>query len=256
MPSKTKTMSITLGDQAENHAGMEKIGTPAASGFTITELQDAKQKFEKDGYKCKLMLLHKKLPNDKQSDNEAALLIIRKGVKALVKDGPDDLYDEHIDLNVDKKAKMRGRVVNKHARWNLCYGDKKQEPDYDKGKGRIVAYKDVPKLNELRNNLPKYFGKKAKSLVGELNLYYDIKKCGIGYHGDSERRIVVCVRLGATIPLCYRWYNKSEPITERMEVKVHHGDVYVMSSKAVGFDWKCRSQITLRHAAGCDKYIK
>jgi hypothetical protein len=32
--------------------------------------------------------------------------------------------------------------------------------------------------------------------------------------------------------------------------------MYVMSEKAVGFDWKKRIVPTLRHAAGCDKYIK
>ena len=28
-------------------------------------------------------------------------------------------------------------------------------------------------------------------LVAEANYYYDLEKCGIGYHGDAERRIVV-----------------------------------------------------------------
>ena len=29
-----------------------------------------------------------------------------------------------------------------------------------------------------------------------------------------------------------------------------------MSDKAVGYDWKKSSIVTLRHAAGCDKYLK
>ena len=31
---------------------------------------------------------------------------------------------------------------------------------------------------------------------------------------------------------------------------------FMMSEKAVGRDWKRKSIPTLRHAAGCDKYIK
>ena len=33
-------------------------------------------------------------------------------------------------------------------------------------------------------------------------------------------------------------------------------DVYVMSEKAVGQDWKSSSKITFRHSAGADEYRK
>jgi hypothetical protein len=35
---------------------------------------------------------------------------------------------------------------------------------------------------------------------------------------------------------------------------LEHGDMYVMSEKTTGFDWKSKTKYTLRHAAGCDKY--
>ena len=39
---------------------------------------------------------------------------------------------------------------------------------------------------------------------------------------------------------------------------LNSGDVYIMSDKAVGFDWKRSSLLTLRHAAGKDtcKYAR
>ena len=42
--------------------------------------------------------------------------------------------------------------------------------------------------------------------LGEGNYYYDIKKCGIGFHGDAERRKVVGIRLGDSIPLHFQWF--------------------------------------------------
>ena len=36
---------------------------------------------------------------------------------------------------------------------------------------------------------------------------------------------------------------------------LHSGDMYAMSQKATGFDWKLRNKLTLRHAAGSYKYI-
>jgi hypothetical protein len=56
--------------------------------------------------------------------------------------------------------------------------------------------------------------------------------------------------------LHYQWYTKSNPIGKRVELNINHGDIYVMSEKATGYDWKKRSLITLRHAAGAEKYLR
>ena len=82
-----------------------------------------------------------------------------------------------------------------------------------------------------------------------------MSKCGIGFHGDSERKKVIGVRLGASIPLHFQWFHKSKPIGERVKIMLSHGDMYVMSEKATGYDWKSSSKITLRHAAGSKKYL-
>jgi hypothetical protein len=150
---------------------------------------------------------------------------------------------------------MRGRVVNKVARWNNCFGDTAQEPDYEAGKGTVIAFSAVPRLRALREALPRWFGAKAKRLVAETNDYMDNRKCGIGYHGDSERRIVVCARFGATMPLVFQWFRDGQPVGAPLRLDLADGDVYAMSQKATGFDWKRRSILTLRHAAGARKYI-
>ena len=97
---------------------------------------------------------------------------------------------------------------------------------------------------------------KLDNLICEGNKYYDLKKCGIGYHGDAERRKVICVSLGANnYPMQWVWFKNSKPQGEPFKVLLNHGDVYIMSEKAVGYDWKKRSKLTLRHAAGANKYL-
>lgn len=246
-----ETYTITYGDQAENHVGMEKLGKLAEKGFTKKELKAAKAKFEKKGYICKLVNL------SIDNSDPAYLLIVRDGVNCLLGDySAKDMMDEQKKLKPDTKAKMYGRVVNKHARYNLCFADFSQEPDYENGKGRVVAFENVPFTKMIREELPKYIGDKAKNLYAEGNYYYDIKKCGIGYHGDAERRVVVGVRLGETLPLCYQWYKNRQPVGDNIREELSNGDIYFMSEKAVGTDWKQSSILTLRHAAGSDKYIK
>lgn len=255
MESKVSDMiTITFGDAAENHAGMEMIGKMGSkgSGYTREDLESIATGFETRGIKCEIHELSAIKSSTGVAFSESAYVLVVR--KAIADSKP--IFDELLALEMDKKAKMRGRVVNKHARWNLCFDDVGHEPDYDAGKGRVVAYEDVPLLKKVKEGLGDNFGPKADDLKGELNYYFDISKCGIGWHGDSERRKVVALRLGASLPIYFQWYYDTERIGERFEIKLNDGDMYVMSEKAVGTDWKSRNIFTLRHATGCDKFIE
>lgn len=227
----------------------------AGEGFTMADLREIKAKFEALGCVANLHTL-----NTLPEQAEAGLLVIKNAVDVLLREytheeTQDTLTAEQADLIWDKQAFMYGRVVNKHARWNVCYNETGHEPDYETGKGRVIAYDEVPILQFLRDEvLPEYFGPKARSLKCEGNYYYDIAKCGIGFHGDSERRKVIAVRLGASLPIHYQWYREGAPVGDRMVFDLDGGDMYVMSEKTVGTDWKSKKIYTLRHATGCSKF--
>ncbi len=60
---------------------------------------------------------------------------------------------------------------------------------------------------------------KAKNLYAEGNYYYDTKKTYIGFHGDSERKIVIAIRLGTEMmPIHYQWFFNSSPIGKRIKI--------------------------------------
>lgn len=254
MKKSTTTITLTFGDRCENHIGMQMVGQMLPNGYTYGDLLNAKVIFEEKGCKCDLVHLNKLLNrNHDTNSDEAYILIIRNGVNALLGDkgNSNDLFDEQIELDVDTKAFMRGRVVNKQARYNLCFADFSQEPDYDNKKGRIVNFKDIKLTNYIRKQINKLMN---DDLVAEGNYYYDVNTCGIGFHGDGERRRVVGVRLGHQMPLVYQWFLKSKPCGRARRFVLNHGDMYIMSQKATGFDWKKRLVTTLRHSAGCSKY--
>jgi hypothetical protein len=254
-PSKS-VITLTFGDSAENHVGMEKIGTmvEAGEGFQVSELQILYESLKEKGLLCEMHTL-----NTVPDQSPAAVLVLRDGVNTLLRPfgyDKESLFKEQANLDVDKKAYMYGRVVNKHARWNLCFDEVAQEPEYEHGKGRIVSFKDIPVTSALKQAFPDMFGKKALGVKCEANYYYDIQKCGIGFHGDSERRKVIGVRLGASMDLHFQWYRQSEPIGERFKIPLNGGDIYVMSEKTVGTDWKQKKIYTLRHATGCAKFLQ
>jgi alkylated DNA repair dioxygenase AlkB len=231
-----KTFTLTFCESGENHKGMQTIGEIAGSGFSIRDIRKAKEWFKNKEIKCDIYRLHNLLDENIEV-RKAYLFVAKNGVSVLSSRASDELFEEQDNLKKDKHAKMYGRVVSKKARHNLCFADISQEPDYGNGNGTIVNFSDVPFMAQIRQNLPEAFGEKAKDLICEGNYYYDVKKCYIGFHGDTERKRVIGVRLGADFPLHYQWYQNSKAIGDPLEIILEHGDVYCMSSKAVGWDY-------------------
>lgn len=256
-----ETITITFGDRAENHKDNQIIGVSAASGLTVEDLEKAKIAFESQKCECELIELNNLLKDSpyKGQAKKATLLIIRQGVRALL-DGSnhtaDELFQQMRALEWDKKYwdERNNEVRNKKSHHNLCISDIAQEANYSEGKGTIIPFDQIPGLLVVRNNLPHFLGTKATALQGEGNRYYDPGKCYIGWHGDAERKVTIGVRFGRAMPLYYHWFKAGAPIGELLKVNLNHGDVYVMSEKAVGNDWKWSSFLTLRHSAGADQH--
>lgn len=264
--SKT-TITITFAEQVENHVGMEKIGKIAERGFNLSEMVNALYELRKLGVECNIYNLGLLLTPEEKDETyiPAYILVAKNAVDYLLKDigkNSNDMLKEELSYEWDstmfsRKHKDNGKqgVVQKNARHNVCYADISQKPDIANGKGTLVNFKDVPLIQHIREKLPTLLGEYARDLLAEGNKYYDISKCYIGWHGDSERRKIVGTRVGQPFPLLYNWFSRFKPVGKRFRVILNNGDLYVMSDKAVGSDWKKSSILTLRHAAGFEDTI-
>ena len=165
-----------------------------------------------------------------------------------------------------KEVKVRGKRMNKRARTNLCFvDDREQAPAVYEGKGTIYDLKKMSMLRRGVETLKKQIAEgmiaidsktKVEINVVEGNRYYDLKNTGIGYHGDTERVVVICFSIGGSnYPMRWQWFKDGMPVGKPIQISLNDGDVYIMSEKAVGADWKLRKLYTLRHAAGAKKYI-
>ena len=255
MAVNKQTITITFGEQVENSYRDKKIGKIRDNGYTVRELRDIQAKFNNDGYIAELIELNKLLPDDAAAE-EAAVLLIRNGIHAFMGDNKDDLMDEQVNLEWNKKWLWYGSVKNRSARYALVYAEHDIEPDYEHGISRVISFNRLPLLTKVREGLPKYFGDKAANLLAEGNNYYDVNKCYIGYHGDFERKIVLAIRLGSDLPLRYMWYLGGEAKGDKCELVLSNGDMYLMSEKATGWDSRKRKIYVLKHSAGLEKNIK
>lgn len=251
------TITLTFGDMAENHVGMEQLGTlgDAGTGFNKQDLQEFRRIFKSMNCNAKLISLNK---SNIEAD-DAHILIVEQGIHKLLREFSEfdynDLLAEQESLPYDRHAFMYGRVVNKKARWNICFDSDGHPPDYENKLGTVISWSDAPITKTVYDILVSQLGSKVSNLKCEGNYYYNTEICGIGYHGDSERRKVMGMRLGEPLPLSFAWYQRSERLSEPQQFLLKPGTIYFMSEKATGTDWKKRSIPTLRHAAGCEKFI-
>ena len=286
-----RAICLTNGERAENHVGMQMLGDGLAeNGYSLGEMREIAKKFEKMDGKTEWIDLNKGLEGTGVDGADAAVLLMKNGANVLLRnrcrvdlEGKDDqlkkkfirmfsrfnarkLFDEQFTFEWDKKFwNSRRKVVqNKHARFNVCYGDEAQEPDYENGKGSIIAYSSLPVMQMWREELLKLCCEDDSSFQTEGNLYYDVERTGIGFHGDGERRKVVAGNFsdeGVVREINWIWYHNGERIGNRTRVFLENGDMYIMSEKAAGTDWKRRIVPTLRHAAavegtrGAKKYL-
>ena len=254
------TYSLTVGNGGENHTGMEFIGSKRkkGEGWDLERLQYAKGILE-DMFDLEVEiynlndLLEGVEIKEKLQPEPAYFMLVKnfladKVHKKFLKELDSYKWD---DKYFDTR---RQKVLNKHARTNVCYGNSYREPDYENKKGTIIGYKQSPLVLRLKQCVESLM--KEKDLIVEGNKYLDVKKNGIGPHGDTERVIVACLRVGEGMPMKYGWFHKSKVVGKTLTIDVPGGSLYFMSEKAVGADWKSRSKYTLRHAAGAAKYLK
>ena len=284
----SERMSLTCAPGGENHAGMEIIGRMPVKGegFKATDMEGLCPYFENLGFDSSVLNLNNMSGENTimglGSDDQARVLLLREWVQTtfepttvqdIYKELIADAWDaEYLDKNkyrieiVDGvETKVRGKRMNKRARTNLCYvAGREQEPDVWKGKGRIVDLKKKTALNQAVDRLRSMIEAgliaiesktKVEINVVEGNRYYNLKNTGIGFHGDTERVVVICISIGCdNYPMRWQWFKDGMPVGEPIDITLNCGDVYIMSEKAVGADWKLRSIYTLRHAAGAKKY--
>ncbi len=246
----------TFGEVGEAGVGTAQITRmggrlPAGEGISIHELKVLQADAEGRGFSADIYDLN--LLGGVESAEPAAVLVVRNGAAWLGVDA-GDAYAEHEALEFDTKKKSRGKVKNALARHVTVFGETASDPDFEAGKGRVHAIDSVAciktAIDSIGDKLPR-----LKNLVAEGNKYHDAR-AGIGPHGDTERRVVIAARYGRSIPLHYWWYKGFERISPAIDIHLDHGDVYMMSEKAVGTDWRRPTIMTLRHAAGAPKYTR
>jgi hypothetical protein len=257
--------TLTVCDAGENHAGNQILGKKLEKGVPLATLETARRNLNTQAA-AKGETEAAKIHSLKETSGLAAhaavpdayVLVIKDGVNKLTSGKLEDFKRELLQKEVDKRYFAYGQVRDKHARHNFLFGEEAQSPCYEEKKGTVYAWGANPSVDAFRRSASLWLDlEPEKTLsVGEVNHYYDVSKCYIGWHGDAERRVVVGARIGRSeaMPLLFHCHEDGKPIGTTVKIELNEGDVYVMSEHAVGEKWKHKGA-HWRHATGCEKGV-
>lgn len=257
-------ITFTFAECGENHVGNQLVGERAERGLSLPDLEKVQQTV-RSKYALDSEIVDLRIAAGLESESlhmaEPAFVLRVKGfVNALSPFAErDDIYAQLRAMPWDTRYydTRRQRVLNKRARSNNIVADFSQEADYERGMGTVVNFTEAPAiLSVIRDELRSWGDAFADLIIAEGNNYHTPGVTGIGWHGDTERSKVVAVRFGVRqTPIVYQWFHRNRTVGKTVEIPLDHGDLYVMSEKAVGSDWKRSSRMTLRHATGAAKYV-
>jgi hypothetical protein len=176
--------TVTYGNRGENHIGNQVIGDDIPRGLGIDDFHSAAKELNSKGVETRIVNLAEEAGIGNVQDVPAAfVMVIKNGVNVLTEGKFDTFKHEVASKDMDDKALMYGQVRNKHARHNCLFGPTAQSPNYEIGNGTVYAFTDNPTVNEFKRSTTALFHMKDVLAVAEVNHYFDISKCGIGWHG-------------------------------------------------------------------------
>ena len=143
----TEAFCVTFGNGAENERTMEIIqgSWKAEAGWSVEQVRMFAQRFAQRRAVCEFYELGQLFDG---STPEATLLVVRKGVNALLghPNAHSDIVGELQRMPKDvRKLDQNSKVVNSLARHSNTMADYSQEPNIANGKGTVIDFKDWAK---------------------------------------------------------------------------------------------------------------
>jgi hypothetical protein len=266
------TATVTFSQSTESHVGCVIHGIKATIGYDWNDLLRMQSAWTGES---EIIALHDKCAVDRR----AWVLVLRAYSLGCVKtESLTREYGEMVFPHLDRHFVSFGRVRQKHARGNAEIGPVATASDFlntQEGKvtrplsGVVIAFAETPKIHAAAVHLRSLVQKEGcpflPPLCAEINHYgpnlkdtnklHTADRCGIGFHGDSERPDVIGLVLGnISKELHFQAFCGANPTGLRFVLTLAPGDLYVLDSVACGHKWASEraseTTVHFRHAAG------
>ena len=194
--------------------------------------------------------------------SEACALLIKGGIQRLSKNplAAGRLFQEQLDLPYEGKFFDKGRTFTRRSYKTLKFGQTEVGPSGDFAQPTVVSFNSVPQLQQFLGHLDMF----QDNLSSAQGIEYFVSRreqaadggmmgCAsrLGWHGDSQRRILsMCLGHPGILKFAWRLPGTSANLPKsHTEIFLDHGDVYLLSEKATGSNWKKRSLLRVVHTS-------
>lgn len=207
MPAQC-AVSLTFANRGENEKGMEIIGGPPSKLVNMDILKAAKMQWTGEAELYDLSAMVDQDLVSKNSGGGSGILVLRQFAQRLLGEDAPDHIEHELEVQkhngkIDTKALIRGQVKNKNARHNNVMAHFDQASEHAAGKGTVVKIKDYPFINALTSHAAMWM-QQDNPLICEQNRYFDVKSCGIGWHGaiDFQSTFMLLIHYTETCLSC------------------------------------------------------
>ncbi len=204
-------------------------------------------------YNLKDVKINKNIPGKVP---DAYLLLIKDGVSLFY--NKDELFEEQKSLPKDTKVYIRNNLVSRISKHVLSFEEESKDPEYTLGIKKVLAFSESPILESFKNKIHHVLGENGQGcdLKAKADYYFDNSECGTYFHGE-DKEFLFCIKLGNESILRYRWSCDCEQVTDNIDFRIEHGDIFIMFGKSTGDKYRQSNKLTLEFAEGCEgkKYL-
>lgn len=256
------SFSIMFEDKIEGYK-TETIGQTSQFGFSNQDLFNLKQSFPDN---TELINLKEMLPPILHEFPDVYILVLKNHFGDLSNDllnvcvNPENSSNNEITGICWDKFKVRTNkncdklLVQMKDKYRLIFNDlqdgykKNFQPEYQTS--TIYNYQRIPSLNQIKQYLDRVFNFNS---VIEGYCYYDINESFTPFHRDRDRRKLLLLRLGKSLPVNFRWYHGTIHCSAIFSLNLNHGDLLIMSDSVNGFGKDGTTKLYLKYSEGLHK---
>lgn len=260
-PQIQTSIHLMFCDIASHGEGMQKIGTICDSGFTNEHLLKYYQNLNSD--KVQLYNIKENLPTTLYKIPDCYVLVMKDFFKDQANEFLQILLSNEasdgsniIGVNWDMERVSGNNIVNNKLGYKLIFCDlinywKYPFSSYEK-RGTIYNSRFMPGLYSFQSMLENQLGYLP---IIDATYYYDINECFTPLHQVKDRKKLVGLGLGATLPLQFRWFHGNVSCSDTVSIPIEHGDLYIISQGAAGIQKEKQTKLYLKYGIGFNKSL-
>lgn len=252
---------LIFSDIVSHGPGMQQFGTPVSYGFSNEEMLQMLSMLPKD--QTEMHNLKNFLPNTLYNISDTFVLIIKNffnddsnNILSVLSSSEASDNEFITGVNWDKERIHNGKLVNNKLCNKLVFydlnNDFKLPLSLFQNIGTIYNYRKIPSLHKVQQIISSSMG---TGLFVEAENFYNLNECYVPMNQEKNKRKNVGLILGNDFPLHFCWYHNQQKCSDIYTINLRHGDLYILSDNAAGFNKESKTKLYLKHGFGYNQNL-